>query len=41
MSESEYANRYPVLYHQRALQEGRYDEYHPKMYEVDAQNGRI
>ena len=41
MSESEYANRYPALYHEKSLQEGRYDKYHPDMYEVDAQNGRI
>lgn len=41
MSESEYASRYPVLYHQKALREGRYDKYHPQMYEVDAKNGRI
>ena len=41
MSESEYASRYPVLYHQQALKEGRYDQYHPSMYEVDRQNGYI
>ncbi|WP_407381906.1 carboxypeptidase-like regulatory domain-containing protein [Methanobrevibacter sp.] len=41
MSEAEYASRYPVLYHQKSLQEGRYDEYHPQMYEVDAENGLI
>ena len=41
MSESEYANRYPALYQEKSLQEGRYDKYHPDMYEVDAQNGRI
>ena len=41
MSESEYASRYPVLYHQQALKEGKYDQYHPDMYEVDRQNGYI
>ena len=41
MSESEYANRYPVLYHQQALREGKYDQYHPSMYEVDRQKGYI
>lgn len=41
MSEQEYAERYPALYHQRALSEGKYDKYHPSMYEVDRQNGVI
>ena len=41
MSESEYASRYPVLYHQQSLKEGKYDQYHPDMYEVDRQNGYI
>ena len=41
MSESEYAERYPALYHIESLEEGRYDKYHPEMYEVDRENGRI
>lgn len=41
MSEEEYAERYPALYHMQTLDEGRYDEYHPEMYEVDRENGRI
>lgn len=41
MSEEEYAERYPALYHEEALSEGRYDEYHPEMYEVDRENGYI
>ena len=41
MSEAEYAERYPALYHMQTLDEGRYDEYHPEMYEVDKENGRI
>lgn len=41
MSEEEYAERYPVLYHQQSLKEGKYDKYHPDMYEVDRENGYI
>lgn len=41
MTEAEYAERYPVLYHEKALSEGKYDEYHPDMYEVDRENGYI
>ena len=41
MSEEEYAERYPALYHMQTLDEGRYDKYHPDMYEVDRENGRI
>ena len=41
MSEEEYAERYPALYHLRTLDEGRYDQYHPEMYEVDREEGRI
>ncbi len=41
MSESQYAERYPALYHIQTLDEGRYDKYHPEMYEVDRENGRI
>ena len=41
MSESEYANRYPALYHEQSLSEGKYDKYHPEFYEVDRENGRI
>ena len=41
MSEKEYAERYPALYHEEALQEGKYDKYHPEFYEVDRENGRI
>ena len=39
MSEQEYAERYPALYHMQTLDEGRYDQYHPEMYEVDRENG--
>lgn len=41
MSEAEYAERYPALYHIQSLEEGRYDQYHPEMYEIDRENGRI
>ena len=41
MSEKEYAERYPALYHERSLQNGKYDKYHPEFYEVDRKNGRI
>jgi len=41
MSEKEYAERYPALYHEYSLQNGKYDKYHPEFYEVDRQNGRI
>ena len=41
MSEAEYAERYPALYHIQTLEEGRYDKYHPQMYESDIENGRI
>ena len=41
MSEEEYANRYPALYHEQSLSEGKYDKYHPEFYEVDRENGRI
>lgn len=41
MTERQYAERYPALYHERTLEEGRYDKYHPEMYEVDRKNGRI
>lgn len=40
MTESQYAERYPALYHMQTLDEGRYDEYHPEMYEIDRENGR-
>ena len=39
MSESEYAERYPALYHMQTLEEGRYDQYHPQMYDTDRANG--
>ena len=38
MTESQYAERYPALYHIQTLEEGRYDKYHPEMYEMDAEN---
>lgn len=41
MSEKEYAERYPALYHEESLQKGKYDKYHPEFYEVDRENGRI
>ncbi|WP_323735870.1 hypothetical protein PXD04_08245 [Methanosphaera sp. ISO3-F5] len=41
MSEKEYAERFPALYHERSLQEGKYDKYHPEFYEIDRENGRI
>jgi len=41
MSEKEYAERYPALYHEYSLQNGKYDKYHPEFYEVDRKNGRI
>ena len=41
MSEEEYAERYPALYHEQALSEGKYDKYHPEFYEIDRENGRI
>ncbi len=41
MTESQYAERYPALYHMEALEEGKYDKYHPEMYEQDRENGRI
>ena len=41
MSEAEYAERYPALYHIESLEEGRYDSYHPEMYDTDRANGRI
>ena len=41
MSEKEYAERFPVLYHEKSLSEGKYDKYHPEMYEVDRKSGRI
>ena len=41
MSEKEYAERYPALYHEESLQKGKYDKYHPELYEVDRENGRI
>lgn len=41
MSEQEYAERYPALYHQQALSEGKYDQYHPQMYDIDRENGWI
>ena len=41
MSEKEYAERFPALYHEQSLQEGKYDKYHPEFYEVDRENGRI
>ena len=39
MSEEEYAERYPALYHMQTLEEGRYDQYHPQMYDTDRANG--
>lgn len=41
MSEEEYAERYPALYHEQSLSEGKYDKYHPEMYDVDRENGYI
>lgn len=41
MSEEEYAERYPALYHEEALRKGKYDKYHPEFYEVDRENRRI
>ena len=41
MTEQEYAERFPATYHMRALEEGRYDQYHPELYEVDRENGYI
>ena len=41
MTESQYAERYPALYHMESLEEGKYDKYHPEMYEQDRENGRI
>lgn len=41
MSEKEYAERFPALYHEESLQKGKYDKYHPEFYEIDRENGRI
>lgn len=41
MTEKEYAERYPASYHISSLEEGRYDKYHPELYEVDRENGYI
>lgn len=41
MTEQEYAERYPALYHTEMLEKGKYDQYHPEFYDVDRQNGYI
>ena len=40
MSEDEYAERYPALYHIESNRKGKYDKYHPELYEVDKKNSR-